>query len=105
MATIAEIRERLRPKTEQAPRILSENFEEIWEGQGGAIGQDWGTSLYRTGTLYNAMVSNSFTTYRWPYGFTIAPSQPYNFVAAKYPYLGLTMITKQRLLNMLLGGE
>lgn len=106
MASIAEIRARLKPITAlEVEQILADNFEEIWDSEGAAIGSDWkGRDLYQTGTLYNTLVSGGFTRTTLPYGFSVTVGQPYTYVAAEYPFLGLTVLSKRRLMNRLLGG-
>ncbi len=107
MASIAEIRERLKPITAlDVDQVLADNFQEIWDSQGSAIGADWkGQDLYSTGTLYNTLVRGGYTTTTLPYGFSVTVGQPYNYVASKFPFMGLTVLSKRRLLKLMLGGS
>lgn len=106
MASIAEIRARLKPITAvDVDRILAENFEEIWDSQGAAIEANWkGRDLYQTGTLYNTLLRGGYTNTFLPYGFSVTPAQPYNYIASEYPFLGLTQVSKRKLLGLLIGG-
>ena len=86
--------------------VMGENFREIWETQGAAIGADWqGMDLLDSGQLFRTMASGVTVEAVLPVMISVRAPSPYGFVNMKYPFLGITETTRERLSNLLLGGR
>lgn len=101
MASVQEILDKVKAlkilPIEEIKQILSDNYAEIWETKGEAIGSDWkGNDLVKTGTLRSEMIS---TTRMISTGFAVISTVPakYKKVNERYPFVGLTENSYRRL--------
>ena len=102
---------RMLSKLETDPRfladlkvILSENFDEIWSSQGGAIGENWkGNDLIDSGELKASFKSGNIEVTVTADGITFGTSVNYaKYVNEKYRFMGITGSTDEKIAQLVI---
>jgi len=101
--------ENIRPRRGQFQRIISDNFENVWNTRGIAIMENWkGNDLVKTGRLRRSLTSGTIDiddySGRGLITISITATPPYaSYVNKKYKFMELTEETKRDLFRSYLG--
>jgi hypothetical protein len=85
---------------QRAEEIIAQNFDEVWDSEGGVIGSDWnGRDLVQTGNLRDSLTNGgslkvTISGNMIIFGSTVEYAQ---YVNDDYPFFGFTQYTAQRL--------